>query len=139
MINGLPEVGDKRKWYLATPISTKNASLMHKRGTAAARVAGYIMDRQDVKYLICPATHSIPIEQEWPQAVDFPWYKMDEVLFMEQADGMIIANLPGWEKSVGVLREEEWFTQRDKPVYLFDARYLFTDDEWRALEDKWPA
>ena len=39
----------------------------------------------------------------------------------DMAFGMIIANMPGWDKSYGVDKERAWFSHGKKATFLLDA------------------
>jgi hypothetical protein len=47
------------------------------------------------------------------------WLPLDEVM-MARSDTMALARLPGWESSVGIAHESDFFTRAGKPIFHFD-------------------
>ncbi len=126
----------KSLWYLASPYSHKDKWVRELRFRAVARVAGRLqVDRKITTF--CPIAHSHPVSEEIlglvaATDVDF-WLDWDEP-FESLCEGLIVARLPGWEKSTGVSREMAQFEKAEKLVTMLNVREWFTNAEWAMLE-----
>jgi hypothetical protein len=47
------------------------------------------------------------------------WIKHDEI-FMDRCDALLVAEMPGWEDSVGVTWEIDVFRDAEKPIYYLN-------------------
>ncbi len=52
-----------------------------------------------------------------PTDHDF-WMEYDSQ-FAQQAEGLLVCKMDGWDVSVGVQMEIDWFTKMGKPIYYF--------------------
>ena len=108
-------------WYLATPYAkwaSKDDAAAH-----AAAITGRLL-AQDVK-VFSPIAHSHMIHTyapSLPNTHEF-WLGFDKH-FVDLAHGLLVAALPGWDQSVGVAQEIEWFKEAKKPRYLLDPMDL---------------
>ena len=105
-------------WYLATPYSRyprgPDMAAKHAAQIAAFLIGGGVR-------VFCPITHSHPIavEGKLPCATPRLWLWLDEGL-MEAATGLIVAEMEGWETSVGMTHEIAAFARDAKPVLYLD-------------------
>jgi len=100
--------------YLATPYSRYPGGLPAAFEAAAEQAA--ILFREGVS-VFCPIAHSHPLKS-YPDAAENTheaWMKFDSV-FMRAAKGLIVCMLEGWEQSIGVRQEIEFFESQGKPV-----------------------
>jgi len=109
-------------WYLASPY----AKWKNKDDAAAhvAAIAGRMLT-QDVA-TFSPIAHWHYIRQYAPSLNSLThadWLKIDK-LFVDQAYGLIVAGLPGWNESNGVAQEISWFKEAGKPIFLLDLMDL---------------
>ncbi len=122
-------------WYLASPYSHPDAWMRELRFRAVARVAG-ILRRDEGISTFCPITHSHPISEELtgvdPTDHDF-WLSWDKP-FERLCSGLIICQLPGWDKSRGIATEVPLFKAAGKPVLHRVVIQLFSAAEWAMLE-----
>ena len=103
-------------WYLATPYSD-----YHAGHAIAAIEAGVGVAKIQAKHnlrIFSPIAHFHPIAQALDLHGHEFWMAVDK-LFMERAEGCIVYMMPGWETSIGVNMEIDYFTAADKPV-LFE-------------------
>lgn len=109
-------------WYLASPY----AKWKNKDDAAAhvAALAGRLL-QQDVP-TFSPIAHWHFIRQYAPTLNSLThdqWLETDKH-FVDQAHGLIVAGLPGWNESTGVAQEIKWFKEVGKPMFLLDPMDL---------------
>ena len=62
------------------------------------------------------ATHGAATHGDIDPDISNPmWMELDHA-FMEASDGMIVCMMTGWNESVGVAKEIEWFERAGKPI-----------------------
>ena len=89
-------------WYLASPYSDQDESVMLNRFDWVTELASRLM-RAGV-FLFSPITHSHPIAQYGlPKGFEF-WERFDRWL-LERSCGVIVCQFPGWDRSIGVQNE----------------------------------
>ena len=109
------ELDPARFFYLATPFS----GYVHghiRAAEHAAQVAGALVEHTEVN-IFSPIAHGhmlrahmTPRPHAWWMGVDRP--------YMDAALGLIVAKLPGWDRSDGVQTEMMYFAQHLKPVFV---------------------
>jgi len=106
------------KIYLASPYSgTKNQE--QKRFEAVCKLAGEILG--PTHHIFSPIAHSHPIaiRSELPVDHDF-WIDFNRT-WLEWADEVWVAMIPGWKESAGVQWEVEWAKKSGKNVRYLNA------------------
>jgi hypothetical protein len=106
-----------RFWYLATPY-TRYPMGRPRAFTDTARVAGSLLAAGVNVFapivhghVLATAAKNLKNDHEFWMAVNAP--------FMEPAIGVIVAQLPGWQDSIGIKAELAYFSEAKKPiVYL---------------------
>ena len=68
-------------------------------------------------------THPLAIYGELDPLDHSIWLPFDEAM-MQAADGLIVAQMQGWQDSFGVKHEIEFFTKAGKPVLYLDCESL---------------
>lgn len=112
--------------YLACPYTDPEPDVREDRFRCANKAAAHLVEQGLIVYSPISMTHPIDLvlaaegETKGPEY----WVPFDEA-FMTVCSRMIILKLDGWEKSIGVQRETEWFKRRGRPV-----EYL----EWAEVE-----
>lgn len=117
-MNRIEEV---RRWnlaYLATPYSKYPAGL-EKAFKDAAALTGKLLIEGVHAYSPIAHTHPVAIYGELNPLDHNIWLPFDEAM-MSVADGIIIAQLPGWEHSFGINYEVDFFERAGKPVRYLD-------------------
>ncbi len=100
-------------WYLATPYRSHPAGRPWAHDDAC-QVAAFLMG-EGVK-VFCPIVHGHILTYFGLDPTDHEfWMKMDRP-FMDAASGIIVAQLPGWEDSVGIAEEIDRFKDMNKHV-----------------------
>jgi nucleoside 2-deoxyribosyltransferase len=112
------ELARFRLVYLATPYSKYEGGL--DRAHEDACMLGGALIGQGVK-IFCPISHShslCTLGGVDPFSHN-TWLEIDERL-MEAADALLVAELDGWDESVGIGYEADVFAAAGKPVYYLD-------------------
>jgi len=108
------------KIYLASPYSDTNTLVMELRFMQAAEAGALILraSREVVPVnVFVPIAHSHPIaEYGTLEHCDHDLWLAQDQAFMDWADVMIIVDLPGWNKSVGVAFEHGYMLASGKPI-----------------------
>jgi len=126
----LVEKSKNSYWYLASPYTRYSRG--HHQAFVDASVVSVDLLRLGVRNL--PAislghplqTHGV---LSWDEATHEFWFNYYKP-FMRASCGMIIAKLPGWSKSKGVIREMRYFSEMGKEqVYLECYDYDSEDEE----------
>lgn len=105
-------------FYLASPYSRYEGGL-DCAAAVASRYAGRLI--QLGLPIFCPVSHSHGISEESgiPHCDHETWMPLDRC-FIEHAAGLIVLKMHGWDVSVGVQQEIEWFTAAGKPILFAD-------------------
>jgi len=107
-------------WYVGTPYSRWPEGL-EAAFQEAARVAAWLASRG--VNVFCPITHSHPLavygkldakDHEFWLGLDYP--------LMAASMGMVAVKMDGWEDSLGMRDEIEYFEAADKPIYYMEWR-----------------
>lgn len=98
--------------YLATPYSAYPYGL-ENAFNAACRAAACLADAGVPVY--SPIVHWHPISLFMDRRPTEFWIELNRP-HMKIAQGLIIVQLPGWDKSEGIRREQKIFEQLGKPI-----------------------
>ena len=109
-------------YYLGSPYTDPNPDIMERRAHEAWRQSGLMTKFGIPHYCPIHAKHQIAKVFNLPVDVDFWWN--ENLPFLHHACGMIIAVMPGWQKSRGIDREMRFTTDAGKPLYLTDTDAL---------------
>lgn len=132
--------GGRQPVYLATPYSREvvdddgvwSAGLNHHLGSAAARAAMDLMER-DITAISPIALASVMLTASsavvhdrgralWRHRIDpldaEAWTSWCGPL-LSACDAVVVPDIPGWDRSVGILQEVREALLRVKPVYLY--------------------
>ena len=109
-------------YYLGTPYSKYPAGL-EAAFVEAARIAGVLIAAG--LPIFSPIAHSHPIAMHGgldPLAHEI-WLRLDKHM-MRAAEGLIVAEMDGWEESHGLAHEIDYFEAMDKPIFYLDPEAL---------------
>lgn len=119
-------------WYLASPYSLYEDGLEEANALVCA-AAAYLIEK-GIR-VFCPIAHSHAIcEASELDPLDHNIWMFQDAPFCEAAMGLIVFQLPGWERSAGVTQEIEYFEEAHKPIVYLTVEQVLRDDK-RALED----
>lgn len=101
--------------YLGTPYTRYCSGLQSAFIAAASLTARLITSGVHV---YSPIVHSHPLAQHGGvDPLDLKiWYPFNETM-MKRCDTLIVAHLPGWDESLGVKFEIEYFERARKPIF----------------------
>lgn len=107
-------------FYLSSPYSK------YKDGHEAAyrrvaEIAGDLIRARVRVFCAVTHTHGIHYYGNFPE--DYDWMAFYEI-FMHRCDSLIVAQMEGWEESIGVRAEIDYFTKAGKPVYYYDPEAM---------------
>ena len=105
-------------WYIGTPYSKWKYGL-ESAFQEAARVAAWLASRG--VNVFCPIAHSHPLAicgRLDAKDHEF-WLKLDHP-FMAAAMGLVVVQMDGWQDSVGLQTEIEYFETADKPIFYME-------------------
>ncbi len=102
-------------WYVATPYRGHPAGL-EAGFEAACRYTAALMDAGVEVY--SPIAHSHPISQFTRADPKSDYWLQRQLPYMAAARGMIIAKIPGWNRSSGIQFEKDWFSARGRPIFI---------------------
>lgn len=114
--------------YFASPYTHEKDEVMEHRYNLTALAAAQLIDAG--YHIYSPICHSLGISR-W---LRYPWksrfedwaaYNRDMI---SRCDSMIVLELPGWEKSIGVQAEIRHAKKLGKPV---------SDMKWNEIKDRW--
>jgi hypothetical protein len=108
--------------YLASPYTDPDSQVREARYQAVTSVAAQLVLQGRVVF--SPLTMTHPIDKliaglEGTLGSDY-WIKFDEQ-FMACCSDMAVLMLDGWDRSLGVRREIEYFSSRMKPITYLSA------------------
>ncbi|MEW5559062.1 DUF1937 family protein [Enterobacter asburiae] len=109
-----------RKIFLACPYSHADANVVNQRFEACNQVAAAIIESGNAVFSQVTMSHPINLAFQHTEKseVGKRWAPVD-ALFMDAMEELIIIDLPGWDKSVGIQREIAFFKQRGQRVSLW--------------------
>ena len=101
--------------YLASPYTAQSKELMHRRYEAITDLAAKLFKAGMI--LICPITQSVAIVEK-SKTLKSCWntWKRVDLEFVNRCDFVIVADFPGWDRSVGVLAELEYAASKGKHI-----------------------
>ncbi len=123
---------DKTKvWYLASPYSSTDPEMVHKRYKAVNK-AGAILCKEGF-ILIEPIAmcHHKSLEFDLPQGYEY--WKTRDRKFVSMSDGILVLQLPGWIESTGVTDEVAYAQSLGKPVMYLTANTFLDKNELEEL------
>lgn len=89
--------------YLASPYTDASADVMEARFNAVCYIAGKLMAQGLAVFSPIAHTHPIAVRCDLPRDWEF-WQRYDRAMLVG-ASKVIVAKLPGWERSKGVAAE----------------------------------
>jgi len=118
---------DARHVYLATPYSKFEAGL-HMAHIEACRLVARLLRLGIVAYSPIAYTHPIAMHGRVDPLDHELWLKFDAPQ-MEAAQSLLVAQLPGWDESYGIVVEIEYFKRAGKPVRFLHPGTMLVSDQ----------
>jgi len=109
-----------RKIFLACPYSHADESVVHARYLACNSVAAKIIESGHAVFSQVTMSHPINLALEKTEKADIGklWGPIDAI-FLDVMEELIILDLDGWDKSMGIKREIEFYKDRNQRVSLW--------------------
>ena len=108
--------------YLATPYS-KYPGGLEEAFVAACKLAGELLKRGLTVF--SPITHTHPIAMHAGiDPLDYKIWLPCDRMRMDTSDALLVAMMRGWEASVGIQHEIDYFMETNKPVHFLDVRTI---------------
>ncbi|MFK3708449.1 DUF1937 family protein [Klebsiella sp. NPDC088457] len=109
-----------RKIFLACPYSHPDETVVNERFIRCNQVAAAIIESGNIVFSQVTLSHPINLVFRHTEKSEIGkrWAPVD-AYFMETMEELIIIDLPGWDKSVGIQREIAFFEQRGQRVSLW--------------------
>jgi hypothetical protein len=108
--------------YLATPYSKYPSGIHHAFADAATFAANLLKAGVNV-YSPIAHTHPLAIYGNIDPLDHNIWLPFDATM-MHLAEALIVARMPGWESSKGVMHEIEVFRAAHKPIYYLPGDWF---------------
>ncbi len=104
--------------YLATPYTDENVVIEYQRYQRACELAAQLTVRGYVVF--SPIVHGHAMRTAtWLQLDRARWMEID-FEFLRRSDALVIAKMPGWEKSLGVQQEIAYASTHGIPISFLD-------------------
>ena len=92
--------------YLACPYAHPDEAVREERYTAACRVAAKLIKQG--KIVFSPLSHSVALAKIGDiNDTDSEFWLRQDLAFLPMCSELLVLAMPGWETSVGVIREIE--------------------------------
>jgi nucleoside 2-deoxyribosyltransferase len=104
------------KIYLACPYSHPRHKIRKRRFEAANKEAAKLIRSGHVVF--SPLSHSHPIAKYMDNANDSKFWVVQDKVFIEWCDKVVVLCIEGWDKSKGVLAEIKEAGRLNKPVTM---------------------
>lgn len=109
-------------WYVSTPYSRYPGGI-ENAFQDAAELTGRLIKAGVRAYSPIAHTHPIAMHGNIDPLDHNIWLPFDEAM-MAVCDGIIVAQLPGWDQSYGINYEVDVFERAEKPVRFIDPESL---------------
>jgi predicted Rossmann-fold nucleotide-binding protein len=112
-----------RVYYFASPYSSPDPEVIEQRYIEQGRLVGHLISTQGL-LIINPIEmcHNLAKRFKLPSGYEF-WKNRDRKL-VSLSDAVIVAMMPGWDKSIGVTDEISYALKLKKQVYYLDPDTL---------------
>ena len=97
----------QRKISLAAPYSHESAKVRDKRAAAIRKAHAQLIAGGHLVYSPICHTHAMATDPRLKMPTDYQFWQASCEWFISMCDILLVLQLPGWHKSVGVLAEIE--------------------------------
>lgn len=116
--------------YLATPYTDPDPAVMEERFNRACEIAGRLMAQGLIVFSPVAHTHPIAVRCGLPRGFDY-WERYDRAL-LAAASKLLVAKLPGWERSAGIAAEIKIAEELGIPIEYLGLETL---RDWRREKE----
>ncbi|HEY1066543.1 MAG TPA: DUF1937 family protein, partial [Pirellulales bacterium] len=113
--------------YLASPYSHPSQDVRQQRFERVSQIAAQIL-LDDYVLPFSPIAHSHPIAVygQMLEAMTNAWAAWQEldIAFIDRCDAIVVVQLDGWDKSVGVAAEIDYARSRSMAVIYFNPESM---------------
>ena len=99
-----PCLDDIEIYYIASPYKHKDKNIEKRRYEAISKITAEIIEKYPKAVVFSPISYTHSLAKDFNVNVPMGWYLFD-LVFLSKCSKLIVAKLPGWEKSTGVLIE----------------------------------
>lgn len=103
-------------YYLATPYSYPDKTVMEQRYRDAIKITAHLMKQGYVIFSPIVHNHPIALAHNLPTDMEF-WYNIDTRI-LANARGMYVADMDGWRESKGMKLEMDFCDQHGIPYEI---------------------
>lgn len=128
----MPSVGlsynplnQSKLYYLASPFSSKLPEVEDERFKTITKVAAELL-KVGIKG-IYPITSSVEIGKYMEAKTTFEHWAELDFMYIEHCDHVIVADMLGWQESIGVQAEIEFAHKLGKKVFLLNHTRLLQE------------
>ena len=123
------EAGVNSLWYIASPYSSDDPSIVAQRVADVEKVVVQITTKYPDVSPFSPVLYTANL-QEKGLASGPPrgWYAFD-FAFLRNADRLLVLKLDGWESSIGIALEVAFAEARGLPIYYYTLEELLSDED----------
>ena len=114
----------RRIIYLACQYAHPDLSVRNERFRLATNTAAKIISQGYIVYSPITMTHPLDVVLAGHHNTlgsDY-WVNFDEA-FMDACSEMIVLQIEGWDESLGIKREIEYFKAQGKPIYYLPKEF----------------
>ena len=122
MVLSLDSLPKGNLYYFASPYSDPDPYIRERRYIDTIKIATELIHLGFI--LLEPIAMSHHHAQRFGLPSGYAFWKSRDRKFIERSDAIIVCQLHGWDKSVGVTDEIEYAQELGKPVYFLNPEKL---------------
>lgn len=98
-------------------------------------ISGHLLKAGVMVYSPIAHSHSLALHGDIDPHDMLVWMQLNAIM-MEKCDILIVAHMPGWDKSEGIKTEVKYFEVANKPIYDLDIETLLLVPRRKSDEGK---
>lgn len=107
-------------YYIASPYKHKDKDIEKRRYDAISKITADIIENNPEAVVFSPISYTHSLAKDYNVDVSMGWYWFD-LVFLSKCDKLIVAKLPGWEESTGVLIEIAFSKGAKIPIEFYEV------------------
>lgn len=112
--------------YLASPYSHADKEVMRQREEDINKIGAILINKGHLLY--GPISMSAALVRSGVTGSGWDTWKTLDLEMINRCNEVWVADMPGWQESVGVTAEIEHAISTRKPVYILDANKVLHED-----------